>query len=155
RPHPAPARRRRGGPATRRPAADVHRRRSRGAHRRRRVLRGGPAGRLPHPHARGSGVRTGVAAPARPGDPEPPARAAPGRRERRPHPVAAVNRYPRPTNGMFVAMTVIVSTFAESGSPARYTTAWATASTGIRGSGRLLPSACGTPDAIRSVIGVA
>ena len=62
---------------------------------------------------------------------------------------------PRPTNGIFVAITVKNSAFASSGKLAMYTTARATHSTFIRGSTAEVPLACSTPCTIRSVISVA
>src|SRR5262249_33695141 len=62
---------------------------------------------------------------------------------------------PRPTNGILLAMTVMKSTFVSSGIRAMQTTAFATFSTSIVGSIMVVPLGCGTPLAIRSVIGVA
>jgi hypothetical protein len=50
-------------------------------------------------------------------------------------------------NGIFVAITVIVATFASSGKPAMYRTALPTSSTSINGSARTVPSAWAAPDA--------
>src|SRR5262245_3282670 len=61
---------------------------------------------------------------------------------------------PRPTNGIFVAITVRNSTFASSGRLAIYTTARAQHSTSIVGSGTSDPSACRTPSFIRAGISV-
>ena len=47
--------------------------------------------------------------------------------------------YPRPTKGILVAITVIKSTFASSGSPAICTTAFAAFSTSIVGSTAVSP----------------
>ena len=52
---------------------------------------------------------------------------------------------PRPTYGIFVAITVMNSTFASSGKLAMCTTARATFSTAIIGSTRMSPSACRMP----------
>src|SRR2546428_11377954 len=64
-------------------------------------------------------------------------------------------RQPRPTNGILFAITVMNRTFASSGIPAMQSTAFATFSTSIVGSTATVPFGCGTPLAIRSVIGVA
>jgi hypothetical protein len=53
---------------------------------------------------------------------------------------------------MPVAITVMKSTLASSGRAAICTTARAACATSITGSGRRLPSACGTPVFIGSVI---
>src|SRR5437867_13050499 len=64
-------------------------------------------------------------------------------------------RQPRPTNGILFAMTVMNRTLASSGIRAMQSTAFATFSTSIVGSMATVPFGCGTPLAIRSVIGVA
>src|SRR5437899_10698211 len=62
--------------------------------------------------------------------------------------------HPRPTNGIFVAMTVRNCTLASSGRLAMYTTARATCRTSIVGSTAMEPFAWGTPCFIRAVSGV-
>lgn len=63
--------------------------------------------------------------------------------------------HPRPMNGIFVAITVMNWTLASSGSAAMKTTARATFSTAMVGSGASLPSAWGMPSCMRAVIAVA
>ena len=63
-------------------------------------------------------------------------------------------RQPRPTNGIFVAMTVMVCTLASSGRLAMQTSARATFSGSMSGSTATSPFACGTPSAIRAAISV-
>src|SRR6185503_20184112 len=64
-------------------------------------------------------------------------------------------RYPRPMNGIFVAITVMNCTFASSGRLAMYTTARATWATSRRGSAAVWPLACRTPVANAAVMSVA
>src|SRR5262249_15464066 len=63
-------------------------------------------------------------------------------------------RQPRPTNGIFAAIPVRASTWPSSGSLAMNTTARATHSTSMVGSGAVSPLACNTPPFIRAVISV-
>ncbi len=61
-----------------------------------------------------------------------------------------MSNLPRPTNGIFVAMTVWNSTLASSGRLAMYRTDSPTIFTSIRGSTAISPLACGTPFAMRA-----
>ncbi len=61
---------------------------------------------------------------------------------------------PRPTNGIFVAITVMNSTLASSGRQAMWTTASATLCTSMTASAATLPLACGTPTVIAAAISV-
>ena len=60
--------------------------------------------------------------------------------------------YPLPTSGILVAMQVMESTLAESGSEHMYCTAFAASSCDMRSSGRTEPSACGIPTAMPALI---
>src|SRR6185312_1589093 len=53
--------------------------------------------------------------------------------------------HPRPTKGIFVAITVMLRIFASSGSDAMVSTAFATCCRSSTGSGAMRPSACTTP----------
>src|SRR5215831_3186322 len=64
------------------------------------------------------------------------------------------DHYPRPTNGILVAMMVMNSTLVSSGRFAMCRTASPTWSTSMRGSGRISRFACGTPSAMREASGV-
>ena len=63
-------------------------------------------------------------------------------------------RQPRPTNGILVAMTVRDRMLVSSGRLAMCTTALATCSTSIIGSGAVVPFACRTPLASLAAMGV-
>src|SRR5205807_2825898 len=68
--------------------------------------------------------------------------------------VGAAVLYPRPTNGILVAITVIVCTLASGVTVAMKTTARATFCTSIVGSITTSPFGCGTPRVMRWVISV-
>src|SRR5258708_1128420 len=67
----------------------------------------------------------------------------------------ALRPQPRPTYGIFVAITIRNCTLASRGRLAMVSTALATCSRSMRGSGAIEPSACRMPCAIRSVISLA
>ena len=69
-------------------------------------------------------------------------------------PRAPAHAYPRPTNGILVAITVMNSTLASSGRLAMWSTASATRCGSITGSTAVVPFACGTPLVIAEAISV-